>query len=312
MTERQRLLRDRGGAMIARGLDLQVIDELTGGKLGVHDTVCPLCSPMRKPANRRRRVLRIWRHSPDFASYHCAHCLERGYARDGSAARLDQAVLERTRREAAERHRSATAKRRDKALWLWRGRRPIADTIGEKYLREARGYTGPLSATLGFLPARGEYPPAMIAAFGKPTEPELGRLAIADDVVVGVHLTRLAPDGSGKGGTGADKIIIGRSTGSPIVLAPPNDLLGLGITEGIEDGLSVHEAAGLGAWAAGSASRLPALADAIPSYIESVTVFVDDDDAGRQHAGELAARLAERGVDVRLVSPGAGYRMGVA
>lgn len=41
------------------GLDLRTINELTAGKLGVHDTTCPLCSPTRKPANRRKRVLRI-------------------------------------------------------------------------------------------------------------------------------------------------------------------------------------------------------------------------------------------------------------
>jgi hypothetical protein len=43
---------------------------------------------------------------------------------------------------------------------------------------------------------------------------------------------------------------------SPIVLAPPNDLLGSSITEGIEDALTMHEATGLGTWAAGSAARL--------------------------------------------------------
>ena len=48
--------------------------------------------------------------------------------------------------------------------------------------------------------------------------------------------------------------MIGRSSGSPIVLAPANDLLGLVISEGIEDALSLHEASGCGAWAAGSAS----------------------------------------------------------
>ena len=48
------------------------------------------------------------------------------------------------------------------------------------------------------------------------------------------------------------------------MLAPMNDLLGLAITEGVEDALSIHAATGLGAWAAGAASRLPALADAVP------------------------------------------------
>ncbi len=95
--------------------------------------------------------------------------------------------------------------------------------------------------------------------------------------------------------------MIGMSAGWPIVLAPPNDLLGLTVTEGIENALSVHEATGLGAWAAGSASRLPALASAIPTYIETVKIIMDDDADGRRHAHELAARLSNRNIEVSLV-----------
>jgi hypothetical protein len=104
----------------------------------------------------------------------------------------------------------------------------------------------------------------MIAPFGMPREPEPGQLVIDDPAVLGVHITRLMPDGSDKVAD-RPKIIIGRCMGSPIVLAPLNDALGFAIAEGIEDALSMHEATGLGAWAAGAASRLPALAGAIPS-----------------------------------------------
>jgi Toprim domain len=99
------------------------------------------------------------------------------------------------------------------------------------------------------------------------------------------------------------KIMIGHSIGSPIVLAPPNDLLGMAITEGIEDALTVHEHTRLGAWAAGSASRLPAIADVIPAYIEVVTISVDDDIDGRRHAAVLGDRVQARGIEVRWVLP---------
>jgi hypothetical protein len=298
----------RGGVQMLPGLDLETIERLTGGRLGVHEAPCPLCGPARQmPANRRKPVLRVWRLHAGFATFHCARCGERGHVRDGSAVRLDPAPIERSRKEAAERESIAAASRQKKARSLWSMRRPVIGSIAETYLREVRGYSGqvppPLPATLGFLPARGDHGPAMIAAFGVPHEPEPGLLVIADDAVRGVHLTRLAPDGTGKAGTDADKIMIGRSAGSPIVLAPANDLLGIAVTEGIEDALSVHLATGLGAWAAGSASRLPALADAIPSYVESVTILVDDDEDGRRHAGELAARLLGRGLQVRQVLP---------
>jgi hypothetical protein len=85
-----------------------------------------------------------------------------------------------------------------------------------------------------------------------------------------------------------------------VALRITNDLLGLAITEGIENAVSVHEATGLGAWAAASASRLPALASAIPDYIETVKIIMDDAD-GRRFAGELAAHLSDRNIEVRLV-----------
>jgi hypothetical protein len=290
------------------GLDIVTIDELTGGKLGLSDVACPTCGPIRRAAiNQRRKVMRIWRLDPGFASFHCARCGERGYVRDGRSAPPAQAVIDRARNEAAERERVASAERLSKTRWLWSRRRPLNGSIAETYLR-TRGYDSELPATLGFLPARGKHGPAMIAAFGLPEEPEPGRLEIDDEAVRGVHITRLAPDGSGKAGTNTDKIMIGMSGGSPIVLAPANDLLGIAIAEGIEDALSAHVATGLGAWAAGSASRPPALVDVIPSYVESVMILVDDDDGGRRHAGEFAARLSSRKLDVRLVLPGSSSR----
>jgi Toprim domain len=86
--------------------------------------------------------------------------------------------------------------------------------------------------------------------------------------------------------------------GSPIVLAPVNDLGGLAITEGIEDGLTVYEATGLGVWVAGAASFMPALADRMPPYVEAVTIYAHDDQAGQSGAGDLAERLIGRGLEV--------------
>ena len=139
---------------------------------------------------------------------------------------------------------------RERALWLWGLSQPIARTPAERYLREARGITGELPATLRFLPPRDEHPPTLIAPFGFPDEPEPGVLRIAPPAIKGVHLTQLLPDGSGKADVKPNKTTRGRGHSMPIVLAPVNDGLGLAITEGIEDALSVHLATGLGAWAA--------------------------------------------------------------
>ena len=184
------------------------------------------------------------------------------------------------------------AERVTRARYLWAQRQ----ALDERYLRHSRGLYGPFPATLSSLPARGEHTPAMIAAFGVATEPEPALLAIADHDVKAVHLTKLTADGSQKSGLLPSKIMVGAPKGSPIVLAPPNDLLGMCITEGIEDGLSAHEATGLGAWAAGSASLMPALAATVPRYIEHVSILAHRDPAGTKGANELARRLRARGI----------------
>ena len=185
---------------------------------------------------------------------------------------------------------------RETAAWLWSQRRPIAGTPAERYLRKVRGYCGPIAKTLAFLPpTKPEHHPAMIAAYALVDEPLPGVLGAPADISA-VHLTLLRPDGSGKADVDYPKLTISSPRGRPISLAPPNDLLGLAITEGIEDGLTVHEATGLGAWAAGSASRMPALAYVLPGYIEAVTIYAHDD-GGRQYALQLADRLRARGIE---------------
>ena len=184
-----------------------------------------------------------------------------------------------------------------RARHIWTCRQPIEGTPAERYLRESRGYRGPLPPTLGYLPSRAGGPPSMIAAFALADEQEPGTLAIADRAVQGIHLTRLKPDGSGKAAIEPAKIMMGPSSGFPIVLSPPNDLLGLAVTEGIEDGLAALSS-GLGVWVAGSASRMPALAATVPDFIECVTIAADSDEAGRKNAETLAERLVARGVAV--------------
>jgi hypothetical protein len=92
--------------------------------------------------------------------------------------------------------------------------------------------------------------------------------------------------------------MIGKSIGSPIVLAPMNDLLGLAIVEGIENGLTAYQSNGFGVWAAGSAGRLSGLAEVVPDYTDCITISIDDDEDGRANSRELARRLFERGLRV--------------
>ena len=282
-------------------MTFEMVLKAIGGKFGIHDVPCPLCGPERNaPANRIRRVLRVWHVSPGFISYVCARCGEAGFVRDRAGAKPNQVTRARVQTEMEQHARAAAADRLRKALALWRSRQPLRGSIAERYLREARAYGGPQPPTLGFLPARHEYPPAMIAAFGIPDEPEPGAMILPDASVRGVHLTRLLPDGNDRDRGEKAKIMIGHSKGWPIVLSPPTDGLALIIAEGIESSLSGFDATGLCAWAAGSASRLPALVHAIPNWVECATILADDDVDGRRHAASLAQAAKERGLEVRF------------
>lgn len=277
-------------------LTLDQVNVLSAGKIGTFDVACVSCGPQcRTPANQRRKVLRIWWRSTTFATYCCARCGLQGYVRDGRAAAMHRAEAVRAFEEASKFGAAAVAERRRKARWLWNRRQPAAGSPVERYLREARGYQGPIPRTIGFLPGGPAFAPAMIAIFALLDELELAPIDAGS--VKAVHLTRLTPDGSAKAGTETDKITIGTPRGTPIVLAPVNDGLGLAITEGIESGLSISEGTGLGVWAAGSAPFLPALADAIPRYVETVSVVAEADEAGERFAGALGAELRKRDIN---------------
>ena len=103
-------------------LDFGDIEIMTGvAQLGVHDVACPECGPDRRsPSNRRRKVLRIWRAEPDFASYHCARCGTQGYARADGGQRINPQQRSQLKAEAARRNAERDRSQRDKARWLWR------------------------------------------------------------------------------------------------------------------------------------------------------------------------------------------------
>ena len=267
---------------------------LTGGRFGKFDVPCPFCSPNR---NGKRRVLRIWRSAEDFATFKCVRCGEKGFVRSDKPAERQQEPRRRPLEPDTEKDTVATAR------YLWGLRQRITPyTPPFRYLRDVRAYGGPIPATLAYLPPRqAKHHHAMIAAVAFASEPEPGVLAVG--AIKAVHLTKLERDGSkakikdADGEEMSSKILLGKgSAGTPVVLAPPNDLLGLFITEGIENALTLHEITGCGAWAAGSANRLPALAAAVPDCIDCVTVAADPDDVGMKTTDTLVAALLARGL----------------
>lgn len=289
------------------------LHDMVGGKVGSHDLPCPECGPYRNaPRNRIRKVLRVWLVDDRFATWHCERCGSNGHAvrpltdeeraglRTSDRRTIDSEAIRRARAEAEAREQEAAVERLRVAKWLWKQRLAVPGTVAELYLRETRGYGGPIPSTLGYLSARDEHPAAMIAAYGVPIEPEPGLLRMTEKAFRGVQITRL--NNRGEKLPDDPKITIGKCLGSPIVLAPMNDLLGLAIAEGAEDALSIAEATGLGAWAAGGASRLPALASTVPSYADCISIVTDADEAGRRNSGELAVRLRARRLRAEIVA----------
>jgi hypothetical protein len=196
------------------------------------------------------------------------------------------------------------------ARYLFALGRPVEQSAAAiRYIREARAYSGPIPPTIRYLPARGGHKHAIVCAYGIPDEVEPGVLFVAEDIVRGVHLIKLNADGSDRHRPDGDdgdpaKITIGRCMGSPIVCAPFAECNNaLVIAEGVEDALTQNAAMGIAAWAAGGASRIPALAASIPDYVDCVSVCVDDNEAGRTNSAELARLLQERGIEVRLIPP---------
>lgn len=309
----------------ARGLDLAAIAAARGLTLKRqgHELVgpCPVCG------GRDRFAIHVGKQA-----FHCRGCGGKGGGAisfvqwlDGtdfltavgtlvgvthhSPPRGGGSTVDPTKKSAADatekrKHAAAANDERErirKAAAIWRNRKPIIGTIVERYLRDVRRIVGPLPPTLGFLLPWRDVPSCMVAAFGLCEEPEPG-VIMPPRTVEAVHLTYLRPDGSGKADMERPKQFRGVVKGAPIVIAPPNDLLGLAITEGIEDALSVHQATGLGAWAAGSTTIMPALADMVPDYIEAVTIYAhrDQNTAGQRGALALARKLAERKIEVAI------------
>jgi CHC2-type zinc finger protein len=183
------------------------------------------------------------------------------------------------------------ARQHQKASWLWARRQPAAGSPVERYL-SFRGYVDAIPPTIGYLPARGEHPHAMISAYALPNEIEPGELG-APLVVRSVHITKLAPDGSDRIREEGAKIIVGRPLGLPIAISCIIDGLSLAITEGVEDALA-YRAAGFAAWAAGSAPFIPALADSIPDYVTTIIIEQHPDQQAEHAVARLQALLRER------------------
>lgn len=256
---------------------------------------CPLCQPERHKGQNAltiadgrngRLVLDCKKSCCNFLDILAAAGL-----RSGDYTRPDAATLARREREA----KAEAAKRAAQAQRLWDEAQPIAGTLAEGYLRNARGISCELPATLRFHPECWHGPtakrfPAMLGA-------------VEGAGLFAVHRTYLRADGSGKADIEPPKAMLGATAGGAVRLSDgPSRLV---VAEGIESGLSLL--CGLldgpaTLWATLSTSGLRGLR--LPPQPGRLTIACDGDTAGREAAHALAARANALGWQVGIMDPG--------
>lgn len=174
--------------------------------------------------------------------------------------------------------------RTQNALTLWKGAAALRETPGERYFIDARK-----------LDVRRLDLHHVLRWHGG----QRCLVALMTDVVsgapAGVHRTYVDQQANKLG-----RKMLGHK--GVIRLSPDEDVtLGLGLTEGVEDGLAVLLCGWAPVWAAadaGSIARFPVL-----SGVESLTLFADRDDAGLNAAQACAARWIGAGREARIVPP---------
>jgi hypothetical protein len=118
----------------------------------------------------------------------------------------------------------------------------------------------------------------------------------------GVHRTYLRPDATDvidEHGNKKKKMLGPRG----VIRLSPDDLVteGLGITEGIEDGLAVLLSGWAPVWAASCANAIETFP--VLSGIEALTIFADNGDVGMQAAAVCADRWEAAGREVEIREP---------
>lgn len=199
--------------------------------------------------------------------------------------------------------RDAYAKNRKekskKMAWCrdqWRSGLPIPNTLAEIYLRQERGLGNMfLPSILRYTPSRFHYEtkksyPALIAPIS----------LWPNKTVIGIHSIYLDPMTGKKANVMPAKRSSGQLSGAAVRLAP----LGreLGITEGIEDALTVMKVLGIPCWAA-LGSNLQSVIVPEPGVVHHISIFADNGEGGERLAKNLERRLLSEGHRVRVVFP---------
>lgn len=271
---------------------------LIGGGLGHSDVACPKCGPdCRSPANRSRRVLRVWREQRGVFTFKCARCDAAGKVTSHEEIAEDAAGGTRVKPPSA----ATDAERTARAMRLWEQAKHPTETPVEAYLA-FRGLQVPSEAA-GEAIRWHPYCP-----FGKGVRAGCMLALVRDfrsDAPLAIHRTALTADGRKAVLNGASRLSFGPIGGGAVKLTPDADVtLGLGVGEGIETVLSLRRLPGceaLAIWALLAANQMSAF-PVLPG-LEGLWIAVDHDPTGLAAARTLRERWQDDGVDVVTARP---------
>ena len=214
----------------------------------------------------------------------------------GGAAADPRAMAERAARMAAMEARAAqdAARRRARALQIWNEAEPLTTASPElpvRYLTERRGITE-------WQPDMLRWHPACPWGTGR-AGCIVAAVTNVDDDITGIWRIKPALEGKierkglGATGGGAARLIAGEG---PLLI----------VAEGVEDALAgwLLGQKRCASWAALSAGNMRALD--IPPVYTKVGILADADNAGREAAHDLAARLRADGREAQVLLPETG------
>jgi len=194
----------------------------------------------------------------------------------------------------------ANGDKKSNAAKCWDGASvaPIDGTPADKYLRSR-----------GIDPAKlpgGAYPPTLRwgpKATIKIDDDRSHQGCLIAKTKSGVARIALTDDGAPvcEGGEKLKKSL-GKMAGGCKLGTAPDPEGRLGIAEGIETGLSAAQLYGMPVTASVGASNMDSVD--IPEWIREVTIFADNDEAGRKAATRAAWAVRDRGLQVRVFMPG--------
>lgn len=183
------------------------------------------------------------------------------------------------------------------AMDIWREATDPDATLAEKYLRQ-RGIT------LARIPSCIRFHPSCYHGPSKTRQPAMVTLitTAAENLPCGIHRTYLDAQGHGKSSLEPNKMMLGRSSRAVARLSEEADVLyGVGISEGIESGLSVLSFGWAPVWA--TLSKIGMSEFPILVGIQSLTIFADNDQPGIDGAETCGGRWSAAGKEVFINKP---------